>query len=124
MSGNAVPPDIEKAMYDVEDAIVELDRVMRGYGAEGVLGVFQEPWRVVGDYVTGNFSGAPQSRARVAEASDGKQTFFFAGGIVSYEEGELEEVGAGGAEAEEVDVGEEAEEFAGEVRSWLGGFLG
>jgi hypothetical protein len=88
-----VPPDIEKAVNDLDASIAELDKVMKLHGVEGVMEQFEKPRQVVGVFILNNSgSNSIQSQSNKIESGVGTGGFFFAGGMISTEEqGEGEE---------------------------------
>lgn len=52
-----VPPDMGKAVNDLDASIAELDRVMKLHGMQGVMEQFEKPRQVVGGFILNNSSG-------------------------------------------------------------------
>jgi hypothetical protein len=88
-----VPPDIEKAVNDLDASIAELDKIMKLHGVEGVMEQFEKPRQAVGGLILNNSgSNSIQSQSNKIESVVGTGGFFFAGGMISTEEqGEEEE---------------------------------
>lgn len=92
-----IPPDIEKAMTDLDASIFELDRVMRQHGAAGVAETFEESRQTVGEYIINNFSNnRSHSQISKAESGGGSSGFFFVGGMTSGAEEEEQDDDEGG----------------------------
>lgn len=92
LSNLGVPPDIEKAMDDLDASIAELDRVMRGHGVEGVMEQFEKLRQAVEGFILNNSgSGYTHPQTNKVESGGGRGGFFFAGGMISTEEEEEED---------------------------------
>lgn len=84
VSGLGIPPDIERAMTDLETYIGELDKVMMEHGIEGVIEAFEEPRQTVREYIINNLSDNElQSQSSRVELGQGRSGFFFLGGVTS-----------------------------------------
>lgn len=87
-----IPPDVEKAMDDLNASITELDRVMRGHGVEGVTEQFERPRHNVRSFILSNSGNSyTQSQSNKVESGSGSGGFFFAGGMISTEAEEEED---------------------------------
>lgn len=108
----SIPPDVEQAMDDLNVSIAELDRVMRGYGVEGVTEQFERPRQNVRSFILNNSGNShTRSQSNKLESGSGGGGFFFAGGMISTE----------GVDEEQ----EEEEEEEDENRwGWLGDLFG